>query len=61
MLREIRLYPLTLGFGSPWPERGIPRLADPTLGREILEWAVRLSEPFGTRIEIRDGVGYVGL
>jgi poly-gamma-glutamate synthesis protein (capsule biosynthesis protein) len=60
-LREIRLYPLTLGFGTPWPQRGTPRLAGPALGGEILDWMTRLSAPFGTRIEVRDGVGVVAL
>lgn len=60
-LREIRLHPLTLGFGAPWPDRGTPRRADPAVGLEILSWMARLSERFGTRIEIRDGVGYVVL
>jgi poly-gamma-glutamate synthesis protein (capsule biosynthesis protein) len=60
-LAEIRLVPLTLGFGTPWPQRGTPRLAPPALGEEILTWMTTLSEPFGTRIEIRDGVGHVQL
>lgn len=60
-IREIRLYPLTLGFGAPWPDRGTPKLADPALSREILDWMTRLSEPFGTHIEVRDGVGFVTL
>jgi len=58
-LVEIRLFPVTLGFGTPWPERGTPRLAPRALGEAILTWMATLSEPFGTRIEIRDGVGYV--
>lgn len=60
-LTEIRLYPVTLGFGSTWPTRGTPRLADATLGEEILERMAALSSPFGTRIDIREGVGLVRL
>jgi hypothetical protein len=36
-------------------------LADETLGRKIIGDVTRLSEPFGTRIEYRDGVGHVVL
>ncbi len=58
-LRDIRLYPLTLGFGEPWPERGIPRLADASLGAEILQQMATLSGALGTRIDISDGIGSV--
>ena len=60
-LKEIRLIPLSLGFGMQWPERGTPRLADPGLATEILTWMASLSEPFGTTIAVRDGVGSVRL
>jgi poly-gamma-glutamate synthesis protein (capsule biosynthesis protein) len=58
-LTDLTLHPLTLGFGQPVTQRGIPRLADRTLGDEILRWTAQLSEPFGTRIDLRDGVGQV--
>ncbi len=60
-LTEIRLYPLTLGFGRSWPERGISRLADASLGIEILEHMATLSNAFGTRIDARDGIGHVSI
>lgn len=60
-LAELNLHPVTLGYGTSTPERGIPRLANLELGKEILDWMVELSEPFGTRIEIVDGVGSVRL
>lgn len=60
-LAQIRLYPLTLGFGQRWPQRGTPRLASAETGAEILDGMATLSAPFGTRIEIHDGVGYVTL
>ncbi|MBI4279792.1 MAG: CapA family protein, partial [Armatimonadetes bacterium] len=60
-LKEIRLYPVSLGFGKAWPERGTPGLADERTGREILEWMAKLSAPLGTEIVIRDGVGHVRL
>jgi poly-gamma-glutamate synthesis protein (capsule biosynthesis protein) len=60
-LTELTLHPVTLGFGEPLPDRGIPRLARPDLGQEILESFAKLSAPFGTRIEVRDNVGRVVL
>jgi len=56
---SIELHPVTLAFGAPLPDRGIPRLAGPDLGAEILATFAQLSEPFGTKIEVRDNVGYV--
>lgn len=58
-LTAIELHPVTLAFGEPLPDRGIPRLAGPDLGTEILASIARLSEPFGTKIEVRDNVGHV--
>ncbi|MEZ4522868.1 MAG: CapA family protein [Thermomicrobiales bacterium] len=58
-LTELVLHPITLGYGTAIPERGIPRLANPALGGEILSWVAELSEPFGTKIDIKDNVGYV--
>lgn len=34
-------------------------LADATLGSTILFWLQQVSEPFGTRIDVRDGVGVI--
>ncbi len=58
-LAELRLHPITLGFSRPRHVRGRPLLADAELGRKILGDLARLSEPFGTRLELRDGVGVV--
>lgn len=58
-IHELRLHPISLGHGKPRTERGRPMLADAALSRKILEDLVRLSEPFGTRLEIRDGVGVI--
>jgi poly-gamma-glutamate synthesis protein (capsule biosynthesis protein) len=49
-LAEIRLYPITLGFGSPRPQRGRPRLADKEAGQRIIEKMRELSEPFGVEV-----------
>ncbi len=54
---RIVFYPVDMGFRVPRPHQGTPRLAEPELGRKILERFARMSEIYGTRIEIRDGVG----
>ena len=54
---RITFYPVDMGFRVPRPHQGTPRLADPVLGRKILEGLARMSEIYGTRIVIRDGVG----
>jgi len=60
-LNQIKLYPITLGFGKPRSQRGLPLLAEPKLGRKIIDDMIRLSAPYGTQIEFRDGVGVVTL
>jgi len=58
-LSELALYPISLGFGQPRPVRGRPLFADSELGEKIIGDLQRLSEPYGTTIEMRRGVGYV--
>jgi len=58
-LAELTLYPLTLGFGQPKPERGRPMLAEPALGQKIIDDVIRLSKPFGTTVVFETGVGKV--
>jgi poly-gamma-glutamate capsule biosynthesis protein CapA/YwtB (metallophosphatase superfamily) len=60
-LVELKLYPITLGFKKPRPQRGWPMLADAETGRKIVEDVAKFSEPFGTKVEFRDGVGAVGV
>jgi poly-gamma-glutamate capsule biosynthesis protein CapA/YwtB (metallophosphatase superfamily) len=59
VLRRIRLHPLSLGFGTGWPDRGTPRLASARVAGEILEWFASLSRPYGTEIMIDGDVGEV--
>ena len=54
----MRLLPIDLRYGTPLTESGTPRFADPDLARAILERLDALSRPFGTTVEIRDGIGY---
>lgn len=58
-LAEILLHPVTLGHGLDRPQRGRPLLATGELAEKILGDLQRFSEPYGTEIEIRDGVGVV--
>lgn len=58
-LAELRLYPVSLGFGLERPQRGRPMLADAETGRKIIADLQRVSAPYGTRIDYVDGVGVV--
>jgi poly-gamma-glutamate capsule biosynthesis protein CapA/YwtB (metallophosphatase superfamily) len=58
-LTELALHPITLGFGKAAWVRGRPMLARGELALKILGDLVERSRPYGTEIEIRDGVGYV--
>ncbi|HKJ02626.1 MAG TPA: CapA family protein [Longimicrobiales bacterium] len=60
-LVEIRLLPLTLGFGAPRSQRGRPLRADVETGRKIIARLAELSAPFGTHVQERDGMGIVRL
>jgi poly-gamma-glutamate synthesis protein (capsule biosynthesis protein) len=60
-LRRLELRPIALGFGLPRAQRGRPVLARGESARRILERLARLSEPFGTRLEITGEAGLVVL
>src|SRR2546427_134085 len=60
-LTEVKLYPITLGFKKPRPQRGWPMLANPELSKKIIDDVTKFSAPFGTRIEFKDGIGLVGI
>lgn len=57
-LTALELLPIELGFGQPRSVGGWPRFA-PDHG--ILERLADMSRPYGTQIDIRDGIGYVNL
>ncbi len=59
ILVGIELHPISLGFGKGRTERGRPKLADPRLGRKIIEDLRRLSAPLGTIVEYENGIGRV--
>lgn len=58
---EIALHPITLGHGKARSVRGRPMFAEGALGQKILGDLVKLSAPYGTKIAIRNGVGFVEL
>ena len=60
-LKEIRIYPVDLGYGKPRWQQGRPLLAEGEVAREILERYQRLSRPFGTPVEIDGNAGIVRL
>lgn len=59
VVSEIRLYPVDLGYTRDPRQRGVPHLAAPAEARQILDRLQTLSRPFGTTIEITDGVGII--
>ena len=58
-LEELRLHVTDLGYRQPRSRNGRPILADAATAASVLERVARLSEPYGTRIDVRDGVGIV--
>ncbi len=50
-LRELEVFPVTLGHGQPTHHRGRPRLARGAEATEILRRFARLSEPYGTTLD----------
>ena len=58
-LAEVRLYPTELGADGPDSRLGIPRLAPPDIAHNILERMQRLSQEFGTQIDIEGNVGVI--
>ncbi|TAK34170.1 MAG: hypothetical protein EPO21_10555 [Chloroflexota bacterium] len=59
-LTEVKLYPVT-HLPGPTSRRGLPLLAEPELGKEVIDYLSELSTPFGTEVEFKDGVGFAKL
>ena len=53
---EIKLYPIALGMDKKRSRKGVPVLSG---DERVLEYLAGLSKPYGTEIEIREGVGYI--
>jgi hypothetical protein len=60
-LAEVALHPITLGHGQARSVRGRPMFAEGPLGQKILGDLVKLSASYGTKIAVRNGIGYVEL
>ncbi|WP_405876205.1 CapA family protein [Streptomyces sp. NBC_00005] len=59
-LTAVELHPIELHWAGPRDaDRGIPRLAEPAAAERILRRLQRLSEPFGTEILIKEGIGHL--
>lgn len=57
-ITEVKLYPIELGQKLARCQKGCPVLSG---SEETLQYLADLSKPYGTEIEIKDGVGYVVL
>jgi poly-gamma-glutamate synthesis protein (capsule biosynthesis protein) len=59
-VREVELHPVELNWqGGRDADRGIPRIAPPGVAQRILERLQLLSEPYGTKIDIQNGIGVI--
>jgi poly-gamma-glutamate capsule biosynthesis protein CapA/YwtB (metallophosphatase superfamily) len=55
---QVVLTPITISVDRR-PDYGIPRLADPQMANKILTYLQKLSQPYGTNIVIKDGIGTI--
>jgi hypothetical protein len=60
-LKQIKLYPVDLGWKRPIPQRGRPVLAEGEVAQHVLTFLQKLSQPLGTRIDIEGDVGIIRL
>lgn len=59
-VQEVKLYPIVLGYRrTPRTDIGVPWLAPPTMAQQILQRLQRLSQPYGTQINIENNVGII--
>jgi len=60
-LQEIRLHPVDLRIGAPRGQQGRPLLAEPggEVSNQVLKKYREMSEPFGTKLAIEDGIGVI--
>ena len=55
-ITQVQLHPISLGMKLPRSQKGVPVL---TGDEEVLHYLQKLSEPYGTKIQIKDGVGTI--
>lgn len=58
VVKEIKLYPISLGMERGRSQKGVPVM---TGDENVLKYLAELSEPYGTKIEIENGVGSIRL
>ncbi|MDB5765075.1 MAG: poly-gamma-glutamate biosynthesis protein [Herminiimonas sp.] len=59
-IKEIRLHPIEMHWKDARDaDRGIPHLASAEASKRILEHLQKLSQPYGTEIDIRNGIGII--
>lgn len=59
-LKEVRIYPVDLGqTPRPGSQVGIPRRPTPEVAKKILDEVIEYSKPFGTKIDVENGVGII--
>jgi len=56
---EIQLRPIDLNYAARGADRGVPRPAPPEVAQKILERLQRLSQPFGTKVSVEQGIGVI--
>lgn len=56
---EIKLYPITLGYGEPGTAIGCPMMVKGEKAEEIIAHLNDISRPWNTQIDFRNGVGIV--
>jgi poly-gamma-glutamate synthesis protein (capsule biosynthesis protein) len=62
MVKEIRLYPIDLGYGEKLTRSGIPRRAGPAVAGAVLDRIISLSANAGVRIrKVQDGPYLIGV
>jgi poly-gamma-glutamate capsule biosynthesis protein CapA/YwtB (metallophosphatase superfamily) len=57
----VTLTPAITGFGRKAPDQGYPEVPDPAMANQILENLQKISEPFGTKIVITNGIGTISI
>ena len=55
----VTLTPAVTGFGKKAPDQGYPEVPDLATANQILENLQKISEPFGTKITINNGIGTI--
>jgi poly-gamma-glutamate synthesis protein (capsule biosynthesis protein) len=58
-LKEIRLHPISIGFGQPRIKRGQPYPSPASEADQIIKDLQDLCAPYGTTVTYKNGVGIV--